>query len=86
MPEIAYATVRCTKTAYATMCCEIAYATMRCAVLRQGALCDVRPPISRTACPLYHTPAQYRTPHSTLCYLSTAHRIAPYAMTVPHIA
>eukprot|EP00961_Rhodomonas_salina_P191343 2581933-Rhodomonas_salina.1 len=33
-----------------------------------------------------HTRAQYRALHSTIRYLSTARRIAPYASSVPRIA
>eukprot|EP00961_Rhodomonas_salina_P046292 621032-Rhodomonas_salina.1 len=31
-----------------------------------------------------HTVSQYRTSHSTIRYLSAAHRIAPYGISVPH--
>eukprot|EP00961_Rhodomonas_salina_P054709 734952-Rhodomonas_salina.3 len=34
----------------------------------------------------HHTLCQYRTLHTTICSLRTAHRIAAYAIPVPHIA
>eukprot|EP00961_Rhodomonas_salina_P304317 3941558-Rhodomonas_salina.3 len=35
---------------------------------------------------LHHRLSQYRTPRSTIHYRSTAHRVAPYASAVPHVA
>eukprot|EP00961_Rhodomonas_salina_P044904 603135-Rhodomonas_salina.1 len=43
-------------------------------------------PSSEIATWQHHTRPQYRPSHSTIRYLSTAHRLVPYAILVPLIA
>eukprot|EP00961_Rhodomonas_salina_P263371 3558847-Rhodomonas_salina.1 len=61
---------------------------MLCDVRYLHTLGDVPSAISLRACSAipgtHHTQSEYHTPRSTIPYISTAHPVAPYPISVPH--
>eukprot|EP00961_Rhodomonas_salina_P032741 441419-Rhodomonas_salina.1 len=53
-------------------------------IAQQHTLCQYCAPLGHTLCQYRTSLCQYRT-SLCMCYASTAHRIQPYAMPVPHI-